>query len=217
MIKSLAAQIDSFGLEVSVDTCRDLVMFLDEMLRWNRKINLTAITDPKEALEKHIVDSLLLLPLLSEGESLLDMGSGAGLPGIPLQIVRPDLKIVSVDSVGKKISFQKHIKRLLGLRHFSPLNVRLEKLEDVLDAQTRFDIITARAFASLETIICLASSWLGPGGKILAMKGPEGESEVQALETSIDEAGLQVEAIQKFRLPVTGSDRQIIVLTKKQK
>lgn len=215
MKKSLAAQIDFFGLDVGQEACGELEVFLDEMLRWNRKINLTAITDPTEALEKHIVDSLLLLPFLSGGETLLDMGSGAGLPGIPLQIVRPDLKIISVDSVGKKISFQKHVKRLLKLGQFTPLNVRLEKLEGVLGTQTRFDIVTARAFASLEIIIGLASSWLGSGGKILAMKGPEGEAEVQALETSIDEAGLQVESIHKFRLPITGSDRQIIVLTKK--
>lgn len=186
--------------------------FLSELLRWNQRINLTAITDPGEATEKHIVDSLLLLPFLGETRSLLDMGSGAGLPGIPLQIACPDLEVVSVDSVGKKISFQRHIKRLLELDNFLPLQARLERLSEKLPQEKQFALITARAFSSLETIVTFATPWLSPTGKILAMKGPEGKAEVSAAKKIITGAGLSIEDVHEYRLPFSGAERQLVVL-----
>lgn len=211
---TLREGLGCYGLVLGEEVCQRLELYLAEMLRWNRQVNLTAITDPAEATEKHLIDSLLLLPFVGDYKNLLDMGSGAGLPGIPLRIACPALKVVSVDSVGKKISFQRHIKRLLSLEGFNPQHVRLEGLTARLPEGTKFDLVTARAFSSLETIILLASPWLSVGGKILAMKGPEGEEEIVSAKEIISDAGLVVEAVHKCSLPFSGAERQVIVLTK---
>ena len=201
------------GLSLDLEACRALEVFLAELLRWNQRVNLTAITDPEIATEKHLIDSLLLLPFLVDTESLFDMGSGAGLPGIPLQIARPDLAVTSVDSVGKKINFQRHVKRLLRLDPFTPIHSRLENVAKELPQGMRFDVVTARAFASIEAIIRFGASWRAPDGKILVMKGPEGETEAFAAEKNISEAGLMIDRIHKYTLPFSGAERQLIVLS----
>ncbi len=118
-IKDAAAALQ---LELSKQTIDKLVCYLNELLKWNRQVNLTAVTDPHEAVEKHIIDSLYLGKSIPERSKLLDMGSGAGLPGIVLAIVRSDIDVISVDSVGKKINFQRHIKRQLNLVNVVPIN-----------------------------------------------------------------------------------------------
>ena len=205
--------LERSGLLLEPEVCRALETFLAELLRWNRRVNLTAISDPAEAVEKHLVDSLLLLPLLGGATSLLDMGSGAGLPGIPLQLARPELRVVSVDSVGKKINFQRHVKRLLGLGRFTPVHARLENLADELAQNETFEVVTARAFASLELIVQLGAPRRSPAGRILAMKGPDGEAEALAAAKISADAGLRIERIHKYRLPFSGAERQVIVLS----
>ena len=202
------------GLRLGEDACQRLELFLSEMLRWNKRINLTAIVDPEGATEKHLLDSLLVLPFLEGGRSLLDMGSGAGLPGIPLKIAMPGLDVVSVDSVGKKIQFQRHIKRLLTLDSFSPCHVRLECLASKIRRDAGFDLVTARAFSSLEEIGRLAAPWVSRAGHVLAMKGPEGEGEVRAAEAELARLGLAVSAIHRYRLPFSNAERQLVVLSK---
>ncbi|PLX87769.1 MAG: 16S rRNA (guanine(527)-N(7))-methyltransferase RsmG [Desulfuromonas sp.] len=203
------------GLRLGAETCRQLDLFLSEMLRWNQQINLTAIVDPAEATEKHLLDSLLLLPYLEGESSLLDMGSGAGLPGIPLKIAMPSLGVVSVDSVGKKIQFKRHMKRLLTLESFCPCHVLLENLASKIKRTSGFDLVTARAFSSLETIGRLAAPWLNGEGRILAMKGPEGENEARAAEAAMARLGLVVSTVHRYGLPFSGAERQLVVLSKK--
>lgn len=212
MNKQLREGLSVTNLSLGEQACQQLECYLEELLRWNHKVNLTAITDPVEATEKHLLDSLLLLPYLGEANRVLDMGSGAGLPGIPLQIARPDLEVISVDSVGKKINFQRHVKRQLGLKNFQPVQARLEKLSESLATDLSFDLITARAFSSLREIVQLSSSWLAPGGRVLAMKGPEGEGELEGGKAFLDEAGMRIDAIHKYSLPFSKSERQVIVI-----
>ena len=104
----LQRQLATLDIRVDTGDIEKLLALLEQLLHWNRTYNLTAITDPLEAIEKHLVDSLTLLPHLGQAETLIDIGSGAGFPALPLKIVRPDLKVISVDSVAKKINFQKH-------------------------------------------------------------------------------------------------------------
>lgn len=189
-----------------------LLLFLDELLRWNQSINLTAITDRGEAMIKHLVDSLTLLPLLRGDETLLDMGSGGGLPGLPLKIVLPQLQLTSVDAVAKKISFQKHIIRSFALTGAVARHGRLEELgqEPLLAGQ--FELVVARAFASLPDCIRLGRPFLRPGGSLLAMKGPEGENEVKASEQVITSSGLSLRQITHLHLPGGNGDRTLITL-----
>ena len=206
--------LSQLGLNLSEETIEKEICFLDELLRWNQQINLTSIRNRDEAIEKHLLDSLLLLPYLKGAKRLLDMGSGGGLPGIPLAIAEPALQVVSVDSVGKKINFQKHIKRLLKLNNLTAIQSRIENLLQVDPAQEKYDLVVSRAFSSLDTSIHHADQWLKPGGRLLAMKGPEGREELAAASEVVEQYGFSIPAISVCTLPFSHAERQLISLTK---
>lgn len=202
-------------LGIAIDGAQEerLLAFLDELLRWNKSINLTAITDRNEALIKHLVDALTLLPYLQGDERLLDMGSGGGLPGLPLKLVRPGLQLVSVDSVAKKIAFQKHAIRLFGLTGAVARHGRLEELGREAGLAGAFDLVTARAFASLADCIRLGRPFLREGGRLIAMKGPEGERELAEAALDLERSGLVLTRLDRITLPAGGGERTLIVLT----
>jgi 16S rRNA (guanine527-N7)-methyltransferase len=201
-------------LAITIDSTQEerLLSFLDELLRWNQSINLTAITDREEALVKHLVDSLTLLPYLRGDETLLDMGSGGGLPGLPLKIVLPGINLTSVDAVAKKISFQKHVIRTLALRGAVARHGRLEELGRDASLAGHFDLVVARAFASLPDCLRLACPFLRSGGRLIAMKGPEGEKEVLAAEKLIASAGFFLQRMDRLDLPGGNGERTLICL-----
>lgn len=190
------------------------LQFLDELLRWNQRVNLTSIRNRDEAIEKHLLDSLLIMPCLSNSEKILDIGSGGGVPGIPLAIAMPQIRVISVDSVGKKINFQKHIKRILKLDN---LEVHLSRVEDLEEKELgikKFDLVIARAFSSLDVLLRYAAPWLKPGGRLLAMKGPDGRDEIKAAEQSIAQLHFMDPVIHDYGLPFTAARRQLIILKK---
>lgn len=176
--RELQEQLTQLDLQLDGETLETEIAFLEELLRWNKTHNLTAIHDPVEAVEKHLVDSLSLLPYLGCPDSVLDIGSGGGFPGLPLQIACPGLKMVSVDAVAKKISFQRHAARKFKLRGFTPWHGRIELVPKQQFAESGFDLIVARAFAPLQTLLELALPCLGPGGRIAAMKGADAGNEL---------------------------------------
>lgn len=208
----LASQLRELSLEVAADTSEKLLRLLAELLRWNRTHNLTAITDPVEGIEKHLVDSLTLLPLLNGDERMLDVGSGGGFPGLPLKIACPGLFVVSVDSVAKKIKFQRHAARLLGLRGFEPLHARAESLPERPGYAGSFDVVVSRAFASLPVFAALALPLLQSEGRILAMKGAEGERELAEAKSELAALGLVCTELRQLRLPASGALRSLLVL-----
>jgi len=209
----LVDALGRFGLDVAPESLSSLERLADELLRWNRRRNLTAIKDRDEVLEKHLLDSLTLLPFARQAERLLDIGSGAGFPALPLKIVCPALDVVSVDAVGKKIDFQRHVVRVLGLKRFSALHGRIEELREHDDCRQGFDLVTARALCSLGELVELARPYLVAGGHLVAMKGPEGEQEVAVLRESLEDQGWQV-SLQTLKLPVSGAVRCLIDLTR---
>jgi len=208
----LNEQLRQLSVELPPGADARLLTLLEELLRWNRRHNLTAITDPVEGIEKHLVDSLTLLPLLTGDERMLDLGSGGGFPGLPLKIARPGLRVVSVDAVAKKISFQRHAVRLLGLAGFEPLHARAEELGGRPEFVQGFDLIVSRAFTALPAFAALALPCLRPGGRIVAMKGAEGERELAEGEEALTTLGLCCSEIRRLQLPVSGGRRTLLVL-----
>ena len=206
--------LKKLSIELPIAIAQQEKLFMDELLHWNKRVNLTAIRDQREATEKHLLDSLALLPYLNTSGSLLDMGSGGGLPGIPLAIASSGLAVTSVDSVGKKINFQKHIKRKLQLDNLTPIQARLEDLSRHLEQGRRFDYIVARAFSSLDTIVRFAEPWLTDTGSLLVMKGPEGQDELLRAGNSLQYAGFSLAENYRYRLPFSGSERQLLVLNR---
>ena len=204
-------QLQKLKLEISNDSLAQLDLLVDELLRWTKRRNLTAITDRDEVLEKHLVDSLTMLPFARTAGRLLDMGSGAGFPALPLKIVCPALEVVSVDAVGKKIDFQKHVARKLGLSSFTGLHARIQNLQEEENYRGGFDLVTARALTSLEDLVAMAEPFLEPGGRLVAMKGPEGEQEFSAYRNRLSESGWSI-ALHRLVLPRSGAQRCLIEL-----
>lgn len=206
-IEVTAAQADRFGI------------YGRELVFWNRKINLTAITDPQQIAVKHFIDSLAALPLIPAGASLLDIGSGGGFPGLPLKIMRPSQSITMVDSVHKKISFINYMIRMLALEHVSALHLRAEDMVADKAYAGCFDVITCRALADLSTIARLSLPLLSPNGVIIAYKGPAECPEMA--NTMIDGETGQLDlggahplefSIRNYRLPITDESRRLIIL-----
>ena len=210
---NLQEQLQKLGINISSQVIAKEVAFVDELMRWNKKINLTAIKDHDEVLEKHLLDSLVLNNFLGDGCKVLDLGSGGGFPGLVLAIANSKVKVVSVESVGKKVNFQKHIKRLFSIDNFKPIGDRVENLLMREDFKSEFDIVTARAFASLEAIVGMSEPLLAAQGKIIAMKGPEGETELAAMGKEKLKNFKEI-SIESYKLPLSGSNRRLIVLQK---
>lgn len=209
---TLVELLRELDLVVSPEVITSLERLVDELLRWNSRRNLTAITDREEILEKHLADSLTLLPYACHAARLLDIGSGAGFPALPLKIACPELEVVSVDAVGKKVEFQRHVARTLGLRGFLPLHERIEALGVAPEYRQRFDLVTARALCSLEELVKMSAPFLAPGGQLVAMKGPEGLQELADCEESLARGGWQV-GTRVLRLPLSGANRCLIELS----
>lgn len=201
-------------LNLTSKQVEQLVWLMDELLRWNQRRNLTAITQPLDVVEKHVLDSLSLLPYLPEHGRLLDIGSGAGFPGLPLKIACPALEVVSVDAVAKKIQFQRHVARSLRLNGFTAVHGRVEECRQHPDFQEGFDRVTARAVTQLGPLVALAADYVRPDGALVAMKGPEGLHEWQECCVELAAAGWQLQ-LESLRLPRSGAERNLLILSRK--
>lgn len=181
--------------------------FAGELVRWNKKINLTAITDPAEIAEKHFVDSCYLVPQLQAVDTIMDMGTGGGFPGIVVKILAPEKRVVLVDSVRKKVNFLKHVIRLLGLSGIEATHARVEDLHRDAMYQGRFDAVVSRAFSDLSKFVALSVPFLNNEGVIIAMKGKNGLDEI----TPAIQKAYTIESSQ-YTLPLEQSTRYLITL-----
>lgn len=179
-----------------------------ELITWNRKINLTRITEEREVYFNHFLDSLLPERFIPRQIRMVDIGSGAGLPGIPLKIIRPDISVTLIDSVFKKVAFQRQVIRRLNLRAISAQQARIREGTRLTGV---FDLCISRAFASLQSFLSVARPLVSPGGILIAMKGPRFLDEIRETEACADSSGLSLEAVEEFVLPYTGHHRAVIV------
>jgi len=206
----LATGLGRLGLpELSERVTEQLLWFHEELQRWNRRHNLTAITVPEEAVEKHLLDALTLLPLLQGVATMLDLGSGAGLPGLVLKMARPDLQLLSVDAVAKKIRFQRHVIRHLGLAGVRAEARRIESLAADPALTGAFDLIVFRALGRLEEFLPLALPCLSANGSIIAMKGADGETERDAATPIVEALGLVCRSL-PLQLPFSRAVRVLL-------
>lgn len=176
----LASGIAALGLALDAAQQERLLAYLALLLKWNKAYNLTAVRDPLEMVTKHLLDSLALLPHLQDGR-LLDVGSGAGLPGIPLAIAAPQREVTLLDANSKKTRFLLQAKGELGLYNLSVVHSRVEQYRP----ERLFDTVTARAFASLAELYQGTAHLLAPGGCLLAMKGEYPAQELAALPQGV--------------------------------
>jgi 16S rRNA (guanine527-N7)-methyltransferase len=192
--------IAELGLTVPAEAVPRLLDYQALLERWNAAYNLTAVRDPAEMITRHLLDSLAILPYV-QGATLADLGTGPGLPGIPLAIVAPGREILLVDSNGKKVRFLREAIRALKLEGVRAVQSRVE------DVQGQFDCITARAFASLADMLGWGGHLLAPGGIWLAMKGRRPDDELPGMPT-----GFEVRAFHELAVPGLQAERSLLVL-----
>ena len=183
------------------DRLLDYLALLD---RWNRTYNLTAVRDPREMLGKHLLDSLSMWPHVAPGK-LADLGTGPGLPGIPLALAVPGLQVTLVESISKKTRFLREVVRQLDLDNVRVLDSRAEAVAE----PGAYDQITARAMDTLAGILAVGGHLLGPGGRLLAMKGQRPDAEIAALPR-----GWRVESVQALTVPGLEGDRHLVTVTR---
>ena len=204
--KLLGASLD----EEAVET---FALFLQELLKWNQKINLTAVRTEKGIVLKHFLDSLSPCPYLPGSGRLLDIGSGAGFPGIPIKIARPSLQVTLIDSVHKKVVFQRHILRTLGLQGAEALHGRAQGTEIRESLGGRFDAVTSRAFSDTETFLKVSHPFLRPGGLALAMKGAIADDEIDHVRKAMKKDYEHRQTL-SFVLPFSSFKRSILLFEK---
>ncbi len=191
------------------------VRYHRELLFWNERISLVSVKSEQDIPIKHFIDSLTLVPLLPPGKiRLLDIGSGAGFPGIPLRIAVDDLDVTLVESSRKKASFLKTVARELSFDHVTVLNSRMEEIVGNEGYKQGFDIVTSRALFKLPDLIPAAASFLLPGGVLMAMKGRSADDEIKRAEQRAAQERLTLQAVHRLMLPVTGDMRTIALYVK---
>ncbi|HCE66374.1 MAG: 16S rRNA (guanine(527)-N(7))-methyltransferase RsmG [Geobacteraceae bacterium GWC2_55_20] len=198
------------GLILSDENLMSFNIFATELIKWNNKVNLTSITNEKEIAIKHFIDCLHLAPHVLNQDIMLDIGSGGGLPVIPLKIVRPETTMVSVDAVGKKINFQRHVIRLLGLKNIEALHSRIEDLAK--SHAGKFSLITSRAFTRLDHFVSLASPLLAADGRIIAMKGLGADDEITESSDVLRSLGFSITSQQTYSLPNNMGTRVLLTI-----
>jgi 16S rRNA (guanine527-N7)-methyltransferase len=183
----IGAGADRLGVSLTPQMIDAMALYGEELIRWNRRINLTAITDPLAVAVKHFIDSTAAAPYIPLHARLLDIGAGAGFPGLVLKIIRPDLAVTLVDSVRKKVSFQQQVIRILGL---SGIQARHGRAEEMADTDTGgYDVVICRALGDLGRFHRLSRPLLAAGGRCIAMKGRPEEVEAELAEVSTDPGG----------------------------
>lgn len=187
-----------------------LIQYLQELVQWNQTYNLTAIREPVEMVTKHLLDSLVVLPHL-HGQQIIDVGSGAGLPGIPLALVDPGRQYLLLDSNGKKAAFMRHAVRVLGLKHVEIVQTRAEDYAAGA-GRGRFDSVLSRAFASLAEMIEVAGPLCALHGKLLAMKGLFPQDEIEELRHA--GGGFDVEAVLPLQVPGLAAERHLVLFSR---
>ena len=202
------------GVRFSVEQIEQFYKYMNLLIEWNEKMNLTAITEPKEIILKHFIDSITILKYIDDNSKLVDVGTGAGFPGVPLSIMNPTLKITLVDSLNKRLIFLQEVVKELNLKNIEIVHARAEEFGQNKNYREKFDIATSRAVANLATL----SEYLVPlvkiGGKIISMKASNAQEEINDAQKAIEVLGGKIEKIEEFDLPESDIGRTIIIIDK---
>jgi 16S rRNA (guanine527-N7)-methyltransferase len=200
--KTLSRGLEALAVPSSEEIIRQLLAFIELLHKWNRVYNLTAVREKEKMVTHHILDSVAVLPFLT-GVEVLDVGSGAGLPGVPLALVSPERQFVLVDSNAKKTRFLQQVRAELGLTN---LSIETGRVEHIHPAKT-FDTVLSRAFSSISQFLLAAGAHCKPDGRILAMKGEYPETELLAIPN-----GYSIKAVLPVDVPFLNAQRHIVIV-----
>jgi 16S rRNA (guanine527-N7)-methyltransferase len=202
VLNKLSRLLDEAGISLTDHQKNQLVAYVDMLNKWNKAYNLTSVRDPNEMLVRHILDSIVVAPHL-KGERFIDVGTGPGLPGIPLSIVRPECQFTLLDSLGKRVRFLKQVQHELKLENISPVQSRVEDFP----AEPPFDGVISRAFASLNDMVSWCHHLPGEQGRFYALKGVMPVEEIAQLPE-----GYSVETAVKLKVPQLTGERHLVII-----
>lgn len=201
------------GLDIAEKEVQNLYKYMLLMLEWNKNVNLTAITEEKEIIYKHFIDSLSVNKYLTNKEKIMDIGTGAGFPGIPLKIFNEDLNFILVDSLNKRIHFLEEVKNELNLNKLELVHARAEELAKNKNYRENMDIVVSRAVARLRILAEYMLPFVKKKGICICMKGPNIEEEIEESKKSLEILGGKIEKIEHIILP-GDLERNIILIRK---
>lgn len=208
-----------FNLTLSEGQLEAFECYSQELLSWNQRVNLTRITEPKEVVVKHFLDSLsiyLVLQTLSSSLTLIDVGSGAGFPGLPLKIVLPELRLTLLEAVGKKMAFLQHLVKELSLTNVTFLTVRAEEAGQMPSQREQYDVAVARAVASLPILAEYTLPLIKVGGSVILQKGQHPAEEIRQAANALGILGGKVREIMPVSVPGLEAARHLVVIQKKK-
>ena len=210
----LKQKLNEFNIEISDNQLEKFDKYMKFLLEWNEKINLTAIVEPDEVKIKHFLDSLTVLKYINDEDKVIDIGTGAGFPGIPLKIMKPDTKITLLDSLNKRINFLNIVIEELGLKNIEAIHGRAEEFARNKLYREKYDIAVSRAVANLSTLTEYMLPFVKVGGRCICMKGANVKEELDKAKNAIQELGGKIEKIDNFCLSNNDNERNIIIIKK---
>ena len=214
--KEMEKYLEIISISLTQKQIEQFYDYMNLLLEWNEKFNLTAITKPEEIILKHFIDSIIPINNIKKDSKIVDIGTGAGFPGIPLKIVRPDLKITLVDSLNKRISFLEEVIKKLQLEEIEAIHARAEEFGRNKNKRESFDIATSRAVANMSVLVEYLLPLVKLGGHCILLKGSQIEEEVEKSQKALTVLGGKVEKLDCFELPMTDIKRNIIYLLKEK-
>lgn len=207
-------RLKDFNIKINDEQIKKFMNYMNLLLEWNEKINLTAITQPEEVKLKHFVDSLTVLKYINDDDKVIDIGTGAGFPGIPLKIMNENTKITLLDSLNKRINFLNIVIETLNLRNIQAIHGRAEEIARNKLYREKYDVAVSRAVANLSTLTEYMLPFVKVGGKCICMKGANVNEELERAQNAIKELGGEIERVDNFYLSDNDNERNIIVIKK---
>lgn len=207
---------DSSNINISLNDIQteQFYLYMKLLLEWNQQINLTAITEENEIIKKHFIDSLTISKYIEKGSKIIDVGSGAGFPGIPLKIIEESYNITLLDALNKRLKFLNEVIEKTKLKNIQTIHARAEDIGKNSIYREKFDIATSRAVATLNVLVEYLLPLIKVGGKCICMKGNNAKIEIEEAKKAIELLGGKIEKIEEFSLPDSSIMRSIIVIKK---
>lgn len=211
----LKNEASKLNINLTDDMIKNFLIYKDVLKEWNNKINLTAITEDYDIIMKHFIDSLTIEKYIPKNARIIDVGTGAGFPGIPIKIVRSDIEVVLLDSLNKRINFLNEVIEVCNLQGIVAVHGRAEDMAQKPEYREKFDISTARAVANIATLSEYCCPFVKLGGSFICMKA-DADEEIENAAKAITTFGMKMQEIEKLKLEKIDANRTIIIYKKEK-
>lgn len=212
--KELIEKAKKVNIEIDDKKEEQFYNYMKLLLEWNEKINLTAITEQNDIILKHFIDSITINKYIEQSNSIIDIGTGAGFPGIPLKIMNQNKKITLVDSLNKRINFLNEVCKEISLENIQCIHARAEELASDLEYRENYETVVSRAVARLNVLIEYMLPFVKKGGLCICMKGPNIDRELEEAKNAIKVLGGKIKSVESFFLPDSDIERNVIIIEK---